>query len=159
MDKKEDKGLEKAKSYCLRLLSVSARTESELYTRLKDKGYSPGVREEAVEALKQKGLIDDLDFARQWIDSRLRSKATSTFALKSELKRKGIKAEVIEEVFFEKESDLDDKALAKRLVKDRIERERLTLDTKTKAKLFRFLVSKGFYPDVAREALNIESDF
>ena len=67
---------EKAREAALRLLAVRARSEGELDDRLKRKGFDERTSAEVVAALKRVGLVDDEDFARAWVDEKLRKLAS-----------------------------------------------------------------------------------
>ena len=82
--------LKRGKTYCLRLLSLRSRSESELEFRLKSKGYSDTSRRRILNLLKDNGLVDDFEFARQWIESRLRTNPRGKRALRQELAKKGV---------------------------------------------------------------------
>ena len=92
----DDKEIKRGKAYCLRLLSLRSRSEHEIEARLKEKGYSAGTKKLILDLLKKNGLIDDLKFAGEWIDSRMRSNPKGKKALRIELVNKGISKEVID---------------------------------------------------------------
>lgn len=148
------KEISEAKRYCLRLLALRARAEKELDSRLKAKGIGPSARKEALEFLKGKGVVNDLEFAREWIDSRLRTSPRSAEALREELRKKGIEDSLIDSAILEKADDLDEKALMLRMAKEKIGKEKDIPKKNIKAKVFRYLVSKGFDSFAAEEAVN-----
>ena len=55
---------------CLRLLTVRARTRAELAGQLAKRGYPDDVANAVLDRLEAVGLIDDEDFAEQWVRSR-----------------------------------------------------------------------------------------
>jgi regulatory protein len=48
--------------------------------------------------LESKGYLNDVDFARRWVESRNQLKPTSRRILSQELKQKGVASEIIDEV-------------------------------------------------------------
>ncbi|MGW5382953.1 recombination regulator RecX [Nocardia sp. NPDC003963] len=88
-----ESGIEQAKEACLRLLAVRARSRAELAQRLSAKDYSPEVTEQVLERLAEVGLIDDADFARQWVRQRHGFSGKGRRALEQELRRKGVSQE------------------------------------------------------------------
>ena len=150
MDNTTDKELKRGRSYCLRLLSVRARTEQELRSRLKRKGFSDEAAISILGALKDKGLVDDEAFAKEWIEYRQESKPRSRRLLEAELAKKGIDEKVIEKVFSGQESELNEKDIARDLVKDMLSES----SDEMKAKAFQYLLRRGFDAEVAEEVIN-----
>jgi len=88
---------DKATSFALRLLSYRSRSQVEMRQRLAGKGLPSAVVSETIERLLQLGLLDDLDFARRWVEGRNRSSPRGRRLLMEELRLKGIDRETIEE--------------------------------------------------------------
>ena len=153
MDNTTGGELKKGKAYCLRLLSLCPRSEREINTRLKDKGYGDEARKRLLDLLKLDGLIDDLKFAENWIDSRLRANPKGKRALRQELKGKGVQKEIIEKVFSEKASQLDEKTIASDLIRKKLSKSKPGID---KGKLFQYLLRRGIDPEAAEEAIKDE---
>lgn len=80
----------------LRLLGVRARSRSEMRTRLLDKEFPPDEVERTLSRLTSMGLLDDADFARQWVESRHRNNGRGRIALRNELRTKGVDPAVAE---------------------------------------------------------------
>ncbi|MEU4838208.1 recombination regulator RecX [Nocardia testacea] len=85
--------IEQARESALRLLAVRARSRAELAQRLSAKGYSSEVTEQVLDRLAEVGLIDDADFARQWVRQRHGFSGKGRRALEQELRRKGVSQE------------------------------------------------------------------
>jgi regulatory protein len=154
MDTGSDKELKRGKAYCLRLLSLRPRSECEIEERLKSKGYSDKTKKQLLSLLKKDGLIDDVKYAGEWIDSRLGSNPKGKKALRIELIKKGIAREVIEQVFAEKAAVLDEKKIALGLIKKKLLKGGSKPDKNAKGKLFQFLLRKGFDAETAEEVVN-----
>lgn len=93
-----------------RLLSVRARTEHEIRDRLATAGVPQPVIEQTTARLVELGLLDDLDFARQWVRERAARKNLGPRALTAELGAKGISRSLAEEALAHEE--IDEEALA-----------------------------------------------
>jgi SOS response regulatory protein OraA/RecX len=79
----------------LRFLEARSRSVAEVRRRLTDAGYRPELVDGAVTRLTDLGMLDDLAFARQWVESRDRAHPRGEHALIVELRQKGIDASVI----------------------------------------------------------------
>src|SRR6516164_7249575 len=86
---------EQARALCLRLLTARARTRSELAAQLTKRGYSDDVSTTVLDRLAGVGLVDDADFAEQWVRSRRRNAGKGKRALAAELRNKGVDDDVI----------------------------------------------------------------
>ena len=79
----------------LRIISYRSRSESELRTRLLEKGFEPADISVAVEYLAAKGYIDDEKYAAALAESRTRNKGWGPAKIAADLARKGIGKETI----------------------------------------------------------------
>ena len=61
---------EQAHDLCLRLLTARPRTRAELCGQLTKRGFAVDVAERVLSRLAAVGLVDDEDFAEQWVRSR-----------------------------------------------------------------------------------------
>src|SRR4051812_28144084 len=61
---------EQARALCLRLLTARSRTRAELADQLAKRGYPDDVSNRILDRLAAVGLVDDVDFAEQWVQSR-----------------------------------------------------------------------------------------
>ena len=61
---------EQARNLCLRLLTARARTRAELEGQLAKRGYPDELSQRVLDRLAHVGLVDDVDFAEQWVRSR-----------------------------------------------------------------------------------------
>ena len=80
---------------CLRLLTARARTRAELAGQLTKRGYPDDVSARVLDRLAEVGLVDDADFAEQWVRSRRVNAAKGNRALAAELRTKGVAGDVI----------------------------------------------------------------
>ena len=86
---------ELARALCLRLLTARARTRAELSDQLTKRGYPGDIRDRVLDRLAAAGLVDDADFAEQWVQSRRANAGKSKRALAAELHTKGVDNDVI----------------------------------------------------------------
>ena len=75
-------------------LSTRARSEREVRDKLTGAGFEPAVVEQTIVRLMELDLIDDLAFARTWIEERAERRSLGPRALRAELASKGISSEV-----------------------------------------------------------------
>ncbi len=147
-------------NYCLRLLSISPRTENELSLRLKAKGCRGEEAGRIIEFLKKERLIDDLAFAKEWIASRMRTAPRGREMLEHELRKKGVRQETITKAFSELPCEFDEKELAERLARKKMQESSMRKGG-ARAKLCRYLAGKGFgegvVEDVVRRLLGDEN--
>lgn len=99
----------------LRLLGVRARSRSEMRTRLLDKEFAPEEVDRTLSRLTSMGLLDDADFARQWVESRHRNNGRGRIALRNELRTKGVDPAVAESAL-SLVDDEDERARAEELL-------------------------------------------
>ena len=91
--------LVRAKRRALYLLTDMDRTEKELYDRLKKTGYSEETVNAAMEYVKSFGYIDDVRYARKYIEIFRDRK--SRRKMMYDMAAKGVDREVIENAFLE----------------------------------------------------------
>jgi regulatory protein len=85
----------------LNFLSYRPRSVREVEQRLRKKGYLPGQIEATIARLSKQGYVDDREFARFWISNRQTFSPRGPRLLRSELRQKGVSAEIVEEILAE----------------------------------------------------------
>jgi regulatory protein len=147
---------EQARAVCLRLLTARARTRSELAAQLTKRGYTDDVSRHVLDRLADVGLIDDADFAEQWVRSRRVNAGKGKRALAAELRTKGVDNEVITAAL----ADIDagaERERAEQLVRDKLRRERLDADDqKVTRRLVGMLARRGYHQSMALEVVGVE---
>ena len=101
---------ERAKASAFRYLSYRPRSTAEVRNYLVGKGFDPSVVEETIDRLKELEYLDDRSFASFWLEQRERHSPRGKFAIRHELRQKGISNAIIDEVA----ADIDDEELAYR---------------------------------------------
>jgi regulatory protein len=111
------------------------------------------ITEKVTLKLKKLNLINDLEFAKWWVEQRSAFKPKGKNALKAELAQKGINREIIEEVLSDTDRDTE-KEMAIKLAEKRISRLQSLEPKEQKRKLLEFLGRRGFSYDIARDAID-----
>lgn len=142
---------EKFYNYALRFLSYRPRSEQEIRNKLKEKRVEQEIIEKIISKLKDKRFINDEEFAKGWMESRLRFKPRSLRLIKIELKQKGIGPETINNLQFTIDSDLES---AKKLVERKLKRLKTLSKQEIYEKVGRYLASKGFNWDIIKKSID-----
>jgi len=132
----------------LRLLSVRARSETEMRTRLAMRGVDPGTIDDEIDRLRSSGLLDDQKFAEAWVEDRKRVSPRGRRMLRYELLGRGIDPESADRVT----GEIDDRETALTLARERARRVPLTNYEAFFAKVGGFLRRRGFDYDVTAMA-------
>ena len=82
----------------LRFLSYRPRSEAELRRRLVKHGFDSEPIAAVIARLKEQGMVDDLAFARFWVENRESFSPRGQRMLKLELRQKGVSSDIIEAV-------------------------------------------------------------
>jgi regulatory protein len=148
---------EQAHDLCLRLLTVRARTRAELEGQLAKRGYPDDVSGRVLDRLAEVGLVDDADFAEQWVRSRRANAGKGKRALAAELRNKGVDKDVITATL----ADIDagaERQRAEQLVRDKLRREKLVDgdDAKVVRRLVGMLARRGYSQSMAFDVVKVE---
>ncbi|MBB3604583.1 regulatory protein [Mycolicibacterium sp. BK556] len=141
---------EQAHSLCLRLLTVRSRTRSELAGQLTKRGYSDEVAAATLNRLAAVGLIDDADFAEQWVRSRRQRAGKGKRALAAELRTKGVDDDLIAAALDGIDAGAE-RQRAEELVEQKLRREKLDGDDDAKVmrRLVGMLARRGYNQSMA----------
>jgi regulatory protein len=97
-------GDEKCYNAALRYLGYRPLSESEMRQKLARRGFDEDCIGATIGRLREKGLMDDAEFARFWKDNRQSFGPRSRWLIGQELKQKGVPQEAIDSVL----DDVDD---------------------------------------------------
>ncbi len=103
----------KIKHYALKLINIRDRSEKELFQRLKSKCYQEKLINETIEHLKSISLINDNKLAQSIVNYCEHSKILGIFGCKQYLKKRGIPKDIINDLTFSYEKEIEK---AKRLL-------------------------------------------
>lgn len=137
----------KAKEYALNLLGYRMRSEKELKDRLERKGYDKDVIRDVSEDLRRVDLINDLEFARAWVRNRMETNPKGPYALRTELWKKGVAKETVDQVIDEFSSTYDEVETALKLAGRRFGNHPDLTDPAIRRRLLGFLTRRGFSYD------------
>lgn len=140
---------------CLRLLTARARTRAELTGQLAKRGYPDDVSERVLDRLAAVGLIDDTEFAEQWVRSRRARAGKSRRALAAELHTKGVDNDVITAALGGIDAAAE-RDRAEQLVRAKLRRETLSDEAKVTRRLVAMLARRGYSQNLACEVVLAE---
>jgi regulatory protein len=146
---------ELARALCLRLLTARARTRAELAGQLAKRGYPDDLSTRVLDRLTDVGLLDDADFAEQWVHSRRANAGKGKHALAAELHTKGVDNDVITAVL----SGIDagaERDRAEQLVQTKLRGENLDDDAKVSRRLVAMLARRGYSQTMAYDVVSVE---
>ncbi len=151
MESKEDY-IHQLKLSAYQYLRFRARTVHEMRTQLTNKAQKypkalPYIDEVILFLLKEK-YLNDSEFIKEYVRSRVTSKPRSEYLMTRELKIKGISQEDIGEYF--NTHELDEEELAQRALTKVIGRWQDLHPLKRKKKAYDYLARKGFSYDIIR---------
>lgn len=129
----------RAKKRAMYILEKRDKTEKQLRDKLLENRYPPEIVQFAIDYVKSYGYIDDVSYAKRYIEYRSRNKSRKQ--LKMELYAKGISNEIIAEIL---ENMEDGEAETIRALILKKSREPWLLAEEEQRKLKLFLMRKGF---------------
>lgn len=134
-------------------LAARARSKREMEQKLLQAGYRPCTVEMVLYKLEREHLLDDADFARQWVESRLMHQLGRN-RIARELRRKGVSPEEAEEALgaIDEEEQLTG---AIKLAERAAARIKPGEDPRKAAhRIYAMLSRRGYSWDTAREAVS-----
>lgn len=139
----EDAG-EKAYQQAMLFLGYRARSEAEVRKNLEKHEIPSEVIETTIERLREERLLNDGEFAQNWVANRSEFRPRSKRALTFELKRKGLDESAIRSAT----EAVDENALAYAAAEKRIRRLEHLEWNEFRKKLSEFLARRGFAYEV-----------
>ena len=146
--------IKRAKLRAMHLLNDMDRTESQLRTKLRQSCYTEDVVEAALAYVKSFGYIDDLDYAKRYIQNRQNQK--SKRELYAQLVGKGIERELIELAMEECYTGEDDEIEAIRRLAAKRKYHFRDATREAQQKQTAYFMRKGFSYENIRRALEAE---
>lgn len=145
---------EQVKGYIFRLLKIRFRSEKEVRDKSRKKGFGEPTVDEAVGYFKAIDLINDRQFARKWIASRLsRTKPFGIHRIRFELKEKGIAPELINEEIAQVIPDYSETEIIAHLAQRQAVKHRNIPREKVKQRVYGYLLRRGFNPAAVMKAI------
>ena len=121
-------------------LSKSPKTIRQITEYLADSGYDTKIVEQVIAQFLSLNYLDDRAFAQSYIESRIRYKPKSVFALGYELRKKGIDPALAEELLM----DYSDVELALKAVDVKRQAWKLLSESECRKKMTNYLRNRGF---------------
>jgi regulatory protein len=138
-----------------------APTRARLEGQLAKRGYPDDISAGVLDRLTRVGLVDDEDFAEQWVRSHRVNAGKGKRALAAELRTKGVDNDVITAA----PADIDagaERTRAEQLVRDELRREKLgdpgdgDAENKVTRRLVAMLARRGYGPIRAIDVVTAE---
>ncbi|OGD86392.1 hypothetical protein A2870_00760 [Candidatus Curtissbacteria bacterium RIFCSPHIGHO2_01_FULL_41_11] len=111
--------------------------------------------EKIISKLKKYSYINDLEFAKWYVESRLRSRPRGSRLLKLELRKKGISDSIIENLLSKSDKETE---YAKKALQKKIKSWQNLSNLDLKKKIYQYLISKGFDFETIKEVFAIFSN-
>jgi regulatory protein len=133
-------------------LAARPRSVSEIRRHLRTKRFDDDAIDGAIDKLRAQRYVNDLDFAKYWIEQRSRFRPKGDRALVSELTNKGVARETIDIALGEgpAESEAD---RARRAISRALTRWETLEPPERKRKIHAYLAARGFAYDVIDEVI------
>jgi regulatory protein len=145
--------LKPAKNYAFLLLKFRPRSEKELYQRLEKKKFDEKIIKETLEFLKDKNFIDDSNFAKTWIESRLK-KPLGVHRIRQELNLKGIDRQIIDTQLEEALKGYCEEEIVRQIAKNKFRKLKTIEPLKAKRRIYAYLLRRGFSMQAVADAIN-----
>ncbi|OGM55999.1 hypothetical protein A3E15_03605 [Candidatus Woesebacteria bacterium RIFCSPHIGHO2_12_FULL_42_9] len=136
----------------LKFATLRPRSEREIRGWLKRKKIHESLHKDLFDRLNHLDLVDDRKFTEWWVGQRLEFSPRAKRIIDYELRAKGIKKEVIDEVL--SEVKVDEEGVAKTLLEKKSYRWKKIPKLERKKKMTEFLARKGFSWEIIVRAID-----
>jgi len=143
-------GFERFYNSALRFLSYRPRSKKEVEEKLLNKKAPQNIIDAVVGKLTEQKFLDDVEFAKWWIEQRTKVRPRAFKVIKFELKQKGISEETIDNL----QLTIDDLENAKKLLSKKLERYKDMEKGERYQKLAQFLARRGFSWEVVKKSID-----
>jgi len=148
----QEEALQQATNRALNYLSFRPRSREEVRRYLRKKETPPELIDTVIQRLDDLNLINDQSFTEFWVESRERSNPKGAQALKNELRMKGVKRELLDELVSDEQDE--ERALRAGRKKAAQHVRQSEMDFKTfRARLGPFLQRRGFSYEVSTHVM------
>jgi regulatory protein len=144
-----------AKSVVLAQLTMGPRTRAQLRAAMDRKAIPEDVATAVLDRFQEVNLIDDEEFARQWVQSRHLGRGLAPRALAYELRQRGVADETVKEAVDELTPD-DELLAARELVRRKAASMRNDDPQRRIRRLAGMLARKGYGGGIAMQAIREE---
>jgi regulatory protein len=147
---KEFEAFADAKEKAINYISYRERSKKEIEDYLNNKGIEEKVTKNVLTELEKANLVDDHKFASAWVKDRNKNNPKGIFALKMELKNKGISEAEIEKIL----QSVDEKENALKVFEKAV--RKYGKKKNSKEKITQYLQRRGFHIQTILEVLREE---
>jgi regulatory protein len=133
-----------------RALARRDHTVAELRTRLERRGLESTAAEAAVSELAEAGCLDDVAFARRFVDDRRRLDGWGEARIEHELLRRGVERDQVEHALTGRSAEAELEA-ARSVLASRVHEP--LRDDRARARALGLLVRRGYASEIAHEAV------
>ncbi|WP_245535360.1 regulatory protein RecX [Segniliparus rotundus] len=146
---------QQARDVCLRQLTVRARSRAELDRKLVEKGFEQEVRAEVLDRLAEVGLINDRQFAENFVKSKHEGNGKTGVALAHAMRQRGL-AETDVEAALEQITPEQQEAKARELVQKKLRGAVDPRDQRLVVRLVGMLARRGYGSGLALRVVRSE---
>ncbi|MSR81619.1 MAG: regulatory protein RecX [Candidatus Latescibacteria bacterium] len=146
--------LQKARQLGIQYLGRADRTVYQIRQRLVRASFSEVVIEQVLADFAQRRWLDDEQFARRWISSRLKKKPAGARRLANDLAQRGLAPETVARVLEEFSGALDNPEMMVELLRRQRGRYAGLDAPKAKRRMLDFLRRRGYAEEGAWRAVN-----
>lgn len=136
----QEDAVEEARKRTMRLIARRPRSEKELRRYFERREVPTAVQDAAIISLAEAGLIDDWAFAETWVENRTEFRPRGAFALRQELKQKGVGRDAIEAAL----QDFDEEKAADKAARKAARRYMDLSEQEFQRKVGGYLKRRGF---------------
>lgn len=145
------------KDYAVKLLAVKDRTEKELRDKLVERHYMPEEIDAAIESMASYGYINDRAYAEKYLRDGLNVRGHGEGRIKTELLRRGVSREIVEEVLSAAEPEESAERMGE--IFDRRFGSADLSSPKERNRIFGYFARRGFAPHEIWSLINRKSAF
>ncbi len=148
-----DKAFERALNTALGLLARRGHTSRELEDKLGRRGFEPKTVSAVVLECERWKYIDDRETGGAYL-RELVKKGCGPLAIRCSMRKKGLEESLIDDLFEESDVEERERELCRTVLEKKLKTVSGKKDPKkTKARVYRFLMSRGFSGAVVRDLL------
>lgn len=142
----------KVRNHALNLLSYRQRSEKEIFTSLKRKGFAEEHIDQAIEYCKSNNYINDEEFAIAFINDKINLNKLGSYRIRQELLNKGVSSDIINKVIILKPGEQYEMALE--IGKKRLNSYKNDDKNSVYRKLSGYLQRKGYSYDIISKVMS-----
>ncbi len=146
----QEEAYERGKEIALRLITNRPRSIKEIRDRMREKDVEESARDRVITRFEELELLDDVAFARYWIDQRARFNPRGIPMLRQELRQKGVDQQIIQDLL----NELDNSSAAMKAAEKKVRSLSRYGEEDFRKKLSGFLQRRGFYYEDIRPVVD-----